>query len=150
MARTIDVVNQRRIMLVSFMYFSMVIKINKIEPSQYLISMYRNVGRITNSYRKYMEEDMSVINKIIKRFESENSEKENLEIDYLLASVSIISSFYDQTKGKKRFFYPMSYKDILELQDEIIDDLTEKDSEFMIKNTFDFCDYVVREILRGK
>jgi len=55
MARTIDVVNQRRIMLVSFMYFSMVIKINKIEPSQYLISMYRNVGRITNSYRKYME-----------------------------------------------------------------------------------------------
>ena len=150
MNRIIEVVNQRRIMLASFMYFSMVMKINRIEPNQYFINLYRNVGRITNSYRKYMEEDVNEINKIIKSFESKNSEKENLEIDYLLTSVSIISSFYDQTRGKKRFFYPMSYKDILELQDNIIDDLREKDNEFMIKNTFDFCDYVVREILRNK
>jgi len=142
---------QRKIMFASFGFFAIVFeKANKVTPE--LKRYFRLLGKITKMYEKYMHKDWEDINRIVLKYENQLKKKglseKDMEIDYILASVSIISMYYEMTKGHKKWFYPMSYEQILDLQDEIIEDLEEKNMDYMINQTFDFVDYLVKKIFQ--
>ena len=64
-------------------------------------------------------------------------------MNYILLSVTILAEYYEQMRGKKKHFAPMSHKQILALQDECLelDDSTAND-------TFEVAEILVRELLR--
>ncbi len=133
---------QRRIIYASFMFFALTMEQNK-EVSDEFKRYFKLLAVITRAYKRFMEEDVDIINNLTKKYENGR----DIEIDYVLASISLISLYYDMTKGKKRYFKPMTYNAILELQDEIIEDLEKTGKEKQIKETFDLCDYLAKELL---
>lgn len=142
---------QRKIMFASFGFFAIVFEKNNVLPKQ-LMNYYQKLGHITRGYEKYMTKDWADINRVVLRYENQQekqgkSEKE-MEVDYLLTSVSIIATYYDLTIGAKKWFYPMSYEQILNLQDELIEDLDKNDKSYMVSQTFDFTDYIVKKIFQ--
>jgi len=59
-----------------------------------------------------MSKDWEDINRVVLRYENQQKKKElsekEMEIDYLLTSVSILATYYDLTsKGTKSWFYPI-------------------------------------------
>ncbi len=147
-----SIVLQRKVMFASFGFFAIIFEKNKTMPKT-LINYYQRLGHITKGYEKYMSKDWEDINRVVLRYENQQKKKElsekEMEIDYLLTSVSILATYYDLTnKGIKRWFYPMTYEQILDIQDEIIEDLEEKDLGYMVTQTFDFTDYLVKKIFQ--
>jgi len=142
---------QRKVMFASFGFFAIVFeKVDDITPE--LTRYFRKLGKITKMYEKYMNKDWEDINRVVLKYESQQKKKglseKEMEIDYILASVTIIAVYYEMTKGHKRWFYPMSNEQIINLQDEVIEDLEEKDLGYMINQTFDFVDYLVKKIFQ--
>ena len=149
-----SIVLQRKIMFASFGFFAVIFEKNKTIPKT-LMNYYQKLGNITKGYEKYITKDWEDINRIILRYENQQkkmglSDKE-MEIDYLLLSVSILATYYEFTsKGVKRWFYPMTYGQILNIQDEIISNLEKNNKKYIIKQTFDFIDYLVKKIFQLK
>ena len=147
-----SIVLQRKIMFASFCFFAIIFEKNKTIPKT-LMNYYQKLGHITKGYEKYMSKDWEDINRVVLRYENQQKKKglsdKEMEIDYLLASASIPATYYELTsKGIKRWFYPMSYEQILNVQDEIIEELEEKNLGYMITQTFDFVDYLVKKIFQ--
>jgi hypothetical protein len=134
---------QRKIIIASFIYFVIVIENNNGEIPPKLKQAYFKVknivqGNITgnlsdNSLLQVMEVQKE-LNKILANID--------YNIDYLLASVTILAEYYEQLKGKKKYFYPMSHKEILALQDKLLEDST------AASETFEFCEFLVKELLK--
>lgn len=99
--------------------------------------LFFKLAYTTRMYKHKLDDILIEANEILKDYPSKN-------IDLLLASVTIIAEYYDQTKGKKRLFSPMSYKQILDLQCSIMDDDFERD-----KNTIEYCAFVVNKLLNN-
>lgn len=147
-----SIVLQRKIMFASFGFFAVIFEKNKIIPKT-LMNYYQKLGHITRGYERYMTKDWEDINRVVQRYENQQKKKglsdKEMEIDYLLASVSILATYYELTsKGIKRWFYPMNYEQILNVQDEIIDELEREDLGYMVNQTFDFVDYLVKKIFQ--
>jgi len=129
--------NQAKILMASFIYFAIVMDKNDLSDDipKDLKKLFRKLGWVTQKYsHKYQEvnDEMNVILKDV-----------NKSVDYMLMSVSIIAEYYEQTRGKRRYFTPMSWKEIVKLQDECLE-LSDKNA----KDTFDVAEIIVREFLK--
>ena len=124
---------EAKVIIASFMYFALVVERNEKMPEK-LKKLYRKVGKISSMYQNQLTKCLEDLNIIIKDLD--------YEIDYLLASVTIIASYYEHMRGCKRLFTPISHNDILELQDELIND-----NDKLVGSTFDYCDVLVKRIL---
>ena len=147
-----SIVLQRKIMFASFGFFAIIFEKTKTMPKT-LMNYYQKLGHITRGYERYMTKDWEDINRVVLRYENQQRKKglsdKEMKIDYLLASVSILATYYDLTsKGIKRWFYPMSYEQILDVQDKIIEDLDKQEFGYMVTQTFDFVDYLVKKIFQ--
>jgi len=142
-------------MQAAFMFFALVLEQNKdFEITEGLKRIFRKLSVITKAFHKFLHKDVETINTIIKEFEKEHFDTQKIgneaDVDYILVSVTIIAVYYEKTKGKKRYFYPMGYNNILEIQDEIIEDLEKNNRVYMVNQTFDFVDYLVQELFKIK
>jgi len=149
--KQLDQKHQRLAIQAAFMFFALVLEQNKdFNITDNLKRIFTKLSVITKSFEKFLHKDVNAINSIVKQFEAEYIDTENpgneADVDYILLSVTIIAVYYEKTKGKKRYFYPMGYNDILEIQDEIIEDLEKNNKDYMIDQTFDFADYLVDKI----
>jgi hypothetical protein len=126
---------EAKLMFLSFIYFSLVMEQNEEIPKK-LKQLFYKLSKITRLYEHKLEDVLSEVNEKIKDYKK-------VEIDYLLASVSIVAFYFEAFKGRKRLFTPFSHKEILELQDELLEL-----SDTNANDTFDFCEYVVYEILK--
>lgn len=149
----IQIKRQRIVMQAAFGFLATILDKNKdIELSDGFKRIFRKLMILTESLKKYLIEDLKTVNAIIKQHEKEQIEKKKsgkeLDIDYILASVTMIANYYEYTMGQKRYFYPMSYEKILLIQDEVIEDLIAKDKEYLINQTFDYTEYLTQNILK--
>ena len=128
--------NQAKVIVASFIYFATVMEKNEIvdDIPKGLKKLFRKVAWISEKYSKHLELVTNEINEILKDVDK--------EIDFMLISVSLISEYYEQMKGKKRLFTPMSYAEIVDIQDECIE-LNNKNAN----STFDVCEILVRGLL---
>ena len=133
---------QKQVITASFIYFVALIDKNGGKIPPYLKKAYSKVkfivqgnleGNISDKAMSQVLDTQRRINEIIKDV--------NYDIDMLLTSVTILAEYYDQLRGKKKHYYPMSLKEILELQDELLEDCEHIDS------TFEYCEFLVKELL---
>lgn len=127
--------NEAKVMFLSFIYFALVMEKNGGDVGEKMRRLFYKLSRITKLYENYLQDVLNEANNILKDYEA--------DIDYLLASVSIIAFYYEAMKGKKRKFEPMSHKEILLLQDELL----EADDR-LANSTFDFCELIVNKMLK--
>ena len=125
---------QAKVLFASFIYFALIMEQNEDIPDS-LKRLYRKLAKITSMYKDNMEDLLLEINDII--------QDKHYEIDYLLASVTIIAEYYEQLKGKKKHFQPMKHKEILELQEECLE-MEDKHAD----DTFEYCEFLVSELLK--
>ena len=125
---------EAKVMFLSFIYFALVMEQNEKIPDKLKRLFYR-LSKITRLYEYKLNEVLEQVNAAIKDYPK-------VDIDYLLASVSIVAFYYEQMKGKKRLFTPLEHSEIIDLMDELleIDDSKAND-------TFDFCEFVVKKLL---
>lgn len=128
--------NEAKVMFLSFIYFALVMEQNEKIPDNLRRLFYR-LSRITKMYDYKLDDVLIEVNEKIRDYKT-------VEIDYLLASVSIVAFYYEAMQGRKRLFTPLSHKEILELQDELLE-LNDTNAN----DTFDFCEYVVKEMLKA-
>ena len=124
------------IIIASFIYFAIVMEKNEVIPPK-LKTLFRKLGKLTSMYDDDLTQYTEEINEAIKDLD--------YQIDFLLASISIISCYYEHMRGHKRLFTPMSHKEILELQDELIEANSDR-----VDATFDYCDILVSRLLKGE
>ena len=55
------------------------------------------------------------------------------------------AEYYEQMRGKKRLFTPMSYKEIVDVQDECLEVVSTE----VANDTFDVCEILVKGLLKG-
>lgn len=122
-------------MFLAFIYFALVMEQNEEIPPK-LKRLFFRLSKITSLFKDKLDDVLIDVNEKIKDYEQVN-------IDYLLASVSIVAFYYEAMKGSKRLFTPLSHKEILELQDELLEI-----SDANANDTFDFCEYVVNKLLK--
>ena len=127
--------NQAKVIFTSFIYFSIVIEKNNWEISKELIRLYSKLKFLTKMYYKHLDTVVKEASAVI--------EKLDKDVDFLLLSVTILAEYYEQLRGKKKHFNPMSHKEILLLQDECLelDDSTAED-------TFYVAEKLVKELLK--
>lgn len=129
---------EAKVLFLAFIYFSNLMEENQdLTLSDEMRQLFFKLAYTTRMYKHKLDDILIEANEILKDYPSKN-------IDLLLASVTIIAEYYDQTKGKKRLFSPMSYKQILDLQCSIMDDDFERD-----KNTIEYCAFVVNKLLNN-
>jgi len=128
--------NEAKVMFLSFIYFALVMEQNENIPHK-LKRLFFKLSKITKMYESKLDDVLIDVNEKIKDYKK-------VDIDYLLASVSIVAFYYEVMRGRKRLFTPLSHGEILELQDELLEI-----SDTNAKDTFDFCEYVVGKILGG-
>lgn len=126
---------EAKCMFLSFIYFANLLEHN-VEIDERLKKLYRTLAQITRMYKHRLEDIVEDINEQIKDYPT-------TQIDILLASVSIIAEYYEQTSGRKRLFTPMTHKDIYALQLELLDN-----DETINDNTLTYCRHVVEKLLR--
>lgn len=126
-----------KVMFASFIYFAMVLEQNDGEVSESLMKLYQKLAKITRLYQKHLDEVTRELNAILRDLEK--------DVDYVLLSVTILAEYYDQLRGKKKHFCPMSHKAILALQEECL----ELDDSMAI-DTCDVAELIVRELLNDK
>lgn len=129
---------EAKVLFLAFIYFSNLMEENQdLTLSDEMRQLFFKLAYTTRMYKHKLDDILIEANEILKDYPSKN-------IDLLLASVTIIAEYYDQTKGKKRLFSPMSYKQILDLQCSIMDDDFERD-----KNTIEYCAFLVNKLLNN-
>ena len=126
---------ESKVMFLAFIYFALVMEQNEEIPPK-LKRLFFRLSKITSLFKDQLDDVLIDVNEKIKDYEQVN-------IDYLLASVSIVALYYEAMKGSKRLFTPLSHKEILELQDELLEL-----SDANANDTFDFCEYVVNKLLK--
>ena len=99
--------------------------------------MFRKLSWITEKYKKNCSSTIEEVNEILKPI--------NKYIDYMLMSVSLITEYYRQMRGKKRHFTHISYNEIVSVEEECIEK-----SNLNINDTFDIAEILVRELLKDK
>lgn len=146
---------QRITIHAAFGFFVTIMNKNKdIELTEDFKRIFRKLTLLTDALKKYLVEDLKAVNKIITELEKERTaqgkSKKELEIDYILASVTMVANYYEFTKGQKRYFSPMSYEQILIIQDEAIEMITEQGQEYLINQTFDYTEQLIKRIFEIK
>ena len=123
--------------MTAFIYFSIVMDKNNLSDKipQKLKNMFRKLAWLTHKYSHNYQNVVDELNVILKPIDK--------EIDYMLASITIIAEYYEQMRGKKRYFSPMSWKEINELQNECLE-LSDSNAG----DTFDVCELIVKEFLK--
>ena len=129
--------NQAKVLMASFIYFAIVMDKNNLADNipEDLKKLFRRLGWVTQKYSHRYQEVNDEMNEILKDVHK--------EVDYMLVSVAIIAEYYEQMRGKKRYFSPMSWKEIVNLQNECLE-LSDKN----FKDTFDVAELIVRELLK--
>lgn len=145
---------EAKILLIAFIYFSLVLEENKKDGEEILTTKMKNIfhplAKVTSMYRHLFEETKKTMDEII----TEWGKKEN--IDFLLLSVTIVSTYYEAFSGKKRSFTPLKIEHIVDIQDECIEMIhgeikNKNEANNMIENTFLFSEFLVNYILnKGK
>jgi len=130
---------QAKVILASFLYFSVVLEKNNMldKIPNDLKKLFRKLGFISQKYQQHIAsvtDEIDIITKDCK-----------YDVDFLLLSVSMLIDYYDQVSGKPRYFTPMSCKEIVTLQDEILDTAPSD----LVDNTFDFSELLVKGLLNG-
>ena len=128
--------NQAKIMFASFICFAVYIETRKKEMPNNLKKFFRKLAKITKLYEKNLSIVNDELNQILKNVEGDS-------VDLLLLSVTIVSEYYLQTRGKKTLFYPMSWDEIRDLQDECLEKVDSNTSD----TTFDVAELIVKEML---
>ncbi len=128
---------QAKVIFASFIYFAMFLDLNKKASNipEELKRLFRILARLTKMYSHNLVQIEKEMNDILKNI--------NKDVDYLLLSVTIIAEYYEQTKGKKRLFTPMSWEQINNLQNECLE-LSDKNAT----DTFDVAELIVKELLK--
>jgi len=122
----------------SFCWFATVLEMNKdIEPaSPKLLALYKNLARLSLCTEEQRKARIAIIDQAI-------TDLPTADVDFLLLSVTVLAEYYAQSSGSKRFYTPMSNKDILMLQDEVLEGMPKS----IWKPTFDFAEQFVSKIL---
>ena len=128
--------NQAKIILASFMFFAISIY-DEEEISPKMRKLFRKLSWLSEKYKHHSKALEDEINIILQPL--------NQEVNLMLLSVSLISEYYEQMKGKKRYFTPMSWSEIVDVQDECI-----ALNKTNVDNTFDICEILVKELLNKK
>ena len=134
-----DMNNQAKVLMASFIYFAEVIEQNNMADNipKDLKTMFRKLSFITQKYHKHLDDVVLELNSILKPI--------NKDVDFMLMSVSLITEYYRQMRGKKRHFTPLSYKDIVTIEDECIEM-----SRLNVNDTFDIAEMIVEKLLEDK
>ena len=119
-----------------FAHFMDINKENEIDPK--LLSLFKTLARLCKCSEEELHTRAEDFNKVIKALPAE-------EVDFVLLSVSILAEYYQQLKGKKRYYTPMSHDNILELQEECLEDMPRE----LWVATFDYAEKLVKLILRS-
>ena len=94
------------------------------------------VGSVNKNRKKYRYPQVVMeINEAIGKYKKER-------IDYLMAGITAMVSYYEVTKPQERVFSVLSWKNINRLEDEISDE----DQDLTIESQR-FCDFIIKEIL---
>ena len=137
--KTIRIDNQAKVILTSFMYFSLYAnscKANNHEVPEDIKKLFARTITTIKMYKPYMFDVFKEVQEITKDFGDK-------EVNSLLTAITIIIEYYEQTKGRKRLFNPMSIDKAVDMQYEILD---QKDN--FVEDTFDYCSLVVSNLLR--
>ena len=129
--------NQAKVIFASFIYFSLVMEKNDYKVSNELRRLYRKLSNLTRMYENMLDTVVSDMNRILKDIDK--------DVDYMLLSVTILAEYYEQLKGKRKEFNPMSHKQILMLQDECL----EEDCT-TANDTFEVAEIIVRGLLNDR
>ena len=141
---------EAKILLIAFIYFSLVLKENKKIDEEILNTKMRNIfhplAKVSSMYGHLFEDATKTIGELSKKWNKKES------IDFLLLSVTIVAVYYEVFKGKRRSFSPLKIGDILDIQDECIEMINneikdKKEADDMVENTFLFSEFLVNDIL---
>jgi len=125
--------NQAKIILSSFIFFA----IGTYEDKELTPKMKRYFSKlawVSEKYKHNAEDIEAELNKML--------EDKQGTVDAVLMSVTLLNLYYDLMRGKKRLFTPMSYKEILDVQDECIEKSNEN-----VAYTCDLAEMIVNEFL---
>ena len=125
--------------MASFIYFAEVLAQNDMADNipEDLKTMFRKLSFMTQKYQKHLDDVILELNAIIKPIDK--------DVDFMLMSVSLITEYYRQMRGKKRHFTPLSYDDIVTIEDECIEM-----SKLNVNDTFDVAEIIVEKLLESK
>lgn len=146
MKKSNTTLKEAKILSIAFIYFSMVLKENKKENGEILTTKMRNIfqplTKIFIMYKHFLEETKQTMDDIIQKWGKKNT------VDFLLLSVTIVSTYYEAFSGKKRNFSPLKIRDIVDIQDECIfmiknEVKNEKERNELIENTFLYAEFIV-------
>ena len=141
---------EAKILLIAFIYFSLVLKENKKINEEVLTTKMRNIfhplANISSMYGHLFKEATKTIGELSKNWDKKES------IDFLLLSVTIVAVYYEVFKGIRRSFSPLKIGDILDIQDECIEMINDeikdkKEADYLVENTFLFAEFLVKNIL---
>jgi hypothetical protein len=94
------------------------------------------VGSVNKNRKKYRYPQVVMeINEAIGKYKKER-------IDYLMAGITAMVSYYEVTKPQERIFSVLSWKNINILEEEISDE----DQDLTIESQR-FCDFIIKEII---
>jgi len=128
------------LMFSAFAWFAQVLEMNKEnEPNPRLLRLYLNLAKNANINEEKRKLVMERIQEVLNKISTEKT------VDYLLLSLCILGEYYDQLRGKKKHYQMMSHKDIVELQDEVLEGMPRD----IWEPTMDFATEYVKEILKG-
>lgn len=148
--KTKTTIKEAKILLIAFIYFSLVIRENKKNDEEILNTKMRNIfyplAKVSSMYKHLSKEATKTVDELSKKWNKKD------RIDYLLLSVTIVAVYYEEFKGKKRNFSPLKTEDVLEIQDECIEMINDEiknknEADDMIENTFLFSEFLVSYIL---
>lgn len=131
---------QMQIIMTAFGFLSIFMEQNKEKLNDNFKRLFRKLAKVTQLYENKIDEFTKSSNEIIKKI---NFTK---DVDYILVSVTIIAEYYEQLKGKKRYFSPLSFKKILQLQEEAIEYNKNGD---IINDSMDFAELFVKNSLNA-
>ena len=128
---------QAKVLFASFIYFSIIMEKNdmldNIPPN--IKKVFKNLSDITKMYSHHYRDITDELNVILKDIDK--------DVDYMLLSVSIIAEYYEQMRGRRRYFTPMKWDEIVKLQEECLE-LSDKDAV----DTFDVAELIVERLLK--
>jgi len=138
--RSIKINNQAKVVLTSFMYFSLYAnscKKNNKEIQEDIKKLFERMITTVKMYKPLMFDVLEEVKIITKDF----GEK---DVNSILAAITLVIEYYEQIQGKKRLFTPMKLEKAVNMQCQIL----ETDDSFA-KDTFDYCSFIVSSLLKG-
>ncbi len=128
---------QAKVIMASFIYFAIVLEKNETADKipESLKTLFRKIAWISEKYKSQTKLVTDDLNEILK--------DTDVDVDFMLLSVSLISEYYTQMRGKKRLFTPMKWNEILDMQEECMQ-LSDKNT----LDTFDVAETIVKGLLK--